>query len=134
MRPGSTFIRFILGGLVNTGTTYVLFLCLTSIVSVSVAYTMAYISGIALGYIVNVRFVFESGASVRTAVRFPLVYIVQYAWGLAVLSLLVRGLGMLPALAMLVSIGTSVPLTFFLARYVLARPTAPHDTARLRAP
>jgi putative flippase GtrA len=118
----STFVRFLAGGLLNTGLTYVLFLGLTSVLPVSVAYTIAYVSGIVLSYLVNVQFVFRSRASVRTVLRFPIVYVVQYLWGLALLSLLVGALGMAPAVAMLVTIATSVPLTFVMARSMLARP------------
>jgi putative flippase GtrA len=117
----STFVRFSGGGLLNTGLTYVLFLRLTSVLPVSVAYTIAYVSGIVLSYFVTVQFVFRSRASVRTVLRFPIVYVVQYLWGLALLSLLVRALGMAPAVAMLVTIATSVPLTFVLTRSMLAR-------------
>jgi len=121
MNPGAVrFARFVAFGLLNTGLTYALFLVLQPALGHMAAYTVAYLAGIAISYLLNVRFVFRSRPSWRTAIRFPLVYLAQYLWGAAVMAVLVDLWGVRPAYAMLAVTGTSVPLTFILSRLVLA--------------
>jgi putative flippase GtrA len=115
----SQFVRFLLGGGINTAVTYVLFLVLSSFVHHAVAYSIVYLIGIGLSYAINVRWVFRSHSSARTVVAYPMIYGVQYVYGLAVLSLLIDRLALSSDIAMLIVIGTSVPLTFVLSRALL---------------
>ena len=115
----SSFWRFLVGGAINTGLTYVLFLLLDRVLHHSLAYTLAYLAGIALAYVLATTYVFRTGIELRSALRFPGVYALQYLYGLAALSLLVDIVRMPSALAMLVVIATSVPLTFLLARFAV---------------
>lgn len=115
----SQLIRFLLGGGINTIVTYLLFLVLSSFMHHTAAYSIVYLLGIAFSYVINVRLVFRSAASVRTAVAYPLIYGVQYVYGLVVLSLLIDRIGLPREIAMLMVIGTSVPLTFLLTRALL---------------
>src|SRR5438067_1881895 len=85
---GNEWLRFVLVGGVNTGVTFVLFLALCWVMPAPAAYTVTYIAGIGLSYLLNSLFVFQTDISVRTALRFPLVYVVQYLYGLAVVSVL----------------------------------------------
>ncbi|GLW96928.1 GtrA family protein [Microtetraspora sp. NBRC 16547] len=116
---GSPFARFLIGGAVNTGVTYGLFVVVALWLPVSVAYTLVFLSGIALSYVINTAFVFRTRASIGSAVRFPGVYLVQYFVGLALLTLLVR-LGVASWVAMPMTMCVTVPLTFVMSRYVLA--------------
>jgi putative flippase GtrA len=115
----SSFWRFLVGGAINTGLTYVLFLLLDRVLHHSLAYTLAYLAGIALAYVLATTYVFRTGIELRSALRFPGVYVLQYFYGLAALSLLVDIVRMPSALAMLVMIATSVPLTFLLTRFAV---------------
>jgi putative flippase GtrA len=112
-------IRFLLVGGLNTGVTFVLFLALCWVMPAPAAYTATYIAGIALSYVLNSLFVFGTDLSLRTALRFPLVYLVQYLYGLAVVSALTGWLRVPNAAAIAVVIVTSLPLTYVLSRMAL---------------
>ena len=108
---------FLIAGVINPLLTYGMFLILSSFLSYGIAYTITYLSGIALAYGLASTFVFGTGFDLRAALRFPFVYVVQYIYGLVVLSILIDGVHASRHVAILVVIVTSVPLTFFLRRY-----------------
>ena len=84
----SQFIRFLVGGFLNTAVTYVLFIALAFFLTNAIAYTIAYAIGIAFSYLINTRFVFSTRVSARSAFAYPGVYLAQYLLGLAVLRTL----------------------------------------------
>jgi putative flippase GtrA len=112
------FFRFLLGGGANTAITYCLFLLLQWVMPAAAAYTISYIVGILLAYGINTMFVFQAKPSVRTALQFPAVYVIQYFSGLAFLTLFTY-LGLSNAAAMLLTIVVNVPISFLMTRYVL---------------
>jgi len=112
------FFRFLAGGVANTTLTYALFVTLGLLMPPLAAYTISYVAGIGLSYLINTLFVFRTRASLRSALQFPGVYLVQYCLGLAILALLTR-LGIDSRLAMVVVIAVNIPVTFVLTRYVL---------------
>jgi putative flippase GtrA len=114
------FTRFLIGGLANTGGTYVLFVLLVSWMHPQIAYTLVFIVGIALSYAINTLFVFRSGMSLGSVLRFPVVYAVQYVAGLVLLTVLIN-VGFDSRLAMIVVIALAVPLSFVLIRLALHR-------------
>lgn len=120
--------RFLAAGAVNTGLTYLLYLALLAVLPYVGAYTIAYVSGIALSYVLNARFVFRTPLSLGAALRFPLVYVVQYATGSCVLVAAVDGAGVSRGLGMLAAIAVSVPATFALSRGLLRRQAARRST------
>ena len=113
-----TFVRFLLVGATNTLFSYLLYLLLLTFVSYLPAYSIAYCAGVLLSYFLNVLFVFKKRVSFATFLKFPLVYVVQYALGASILWLLVSKAGASPALAMIVVIVVTIPVTFFLSRLV----------------
>ena len=114
------FVRYLIAGATNTALTYGLLLVAMQWIAYLAAYTVVYILGIAIGYWLQSRFVFRVPIDWRTAVRFPLVYIVQYVVGAVLLWLLVD-VARIPATwaALLIVLGT-VPLGFFLSRRIMA--------------
>lgn len=112
------FFRFLLGGGANTAITYGLFVLLQWIIPAVAAYTIAYIAGILLSYVINTMYVFKAKPSVRTALQFPAIYVVQYVSGLIFLALFTY-IGLSNAIAMLLVIVVNVPISFFMTRYVL---------------
>ena len=78
-------LRFLISGAVNTTLTYAAYLGLLGLIGYVPAYTIAYIAGIALSYALNTIFVFRAAPTLRSAMLFPLIYLVQYLLGLAVL-------------------------------------------------
>ncbi|GAA3088799.1 GtrA family protein [Streptosporangium carneum] len=130
------FARFLVGGTVNTCTGYGLFLVLSWWLPPSAAYSVTYVFGVAFSYAINTFFVFRTRASVGSAARFPLAYLLSYLVGLALLTAL-TGAGLDSRIAMVVVMAVNVPLTFVMTRRVLRGGTrAPEDdrASRVAAP
>lgn len=125
-----TFGRFLVAGLVNTVVTWALYLALLLVLPYLAAYTLAYLLGVGLGYLLNAAFVFRVRLDWRGLLRMPLVYGVQLGAGNAVLWLTVSKLGVDPRIALLASIGVSVPLTFALSRFILVGLDGSRRTSR----
>jgi len=118
-RTPSQFLRYLFAGGVNTLATYALLVVLLRVLPYLVAYTTAYILGIALGYALQSRFVFGVPIAWRTALRFPLAYVAQYAFGALLLWLLIDRFGVAPDLAALVVVVAGIPVGFLLNRRAL---------------
>lgn len=106
----------------NTGVTLLLFELLRRVMPYLAAYSITYVIGIGLSYWLNANFVFKIRKSVRNAIAFPLVYVVQYLVGALLLWALVGKLALHPAVAVIVVVASTLPLTFVLTRFVLRRP------------
>ena len=92
-------LRFILAGVLNTALGYGLYCGLLLVSTYPVAYTISYVAGIFISYILNCMFVFRTRPSMRSAVRYPLIYVVQYVFGITLVTVLVRGVGLDPRIA-----------------------------------
>ena len=113
------FVRFVFVGAVNTGSTYVLYALFALFLDYAIAYTLSYLAGIVIAYVLNARFVFDEPLRFSKALLYPLVYVVQYLCGLFLLHLLIDTLGLDKFLAPFVVIILSLPLTFVMNRLVL---------------
>lgn len=113
------FPRFLLAGASNTAFSFLLYYLLLPYLGYLPAYTIAYSAGVVWSYFLNVSFVFKRQASFIGFLKFPLVYIIQYALGAATLWLLVGMMGMSPNIAMAGVIVTTLPVTFLASRYLL---------------
>ena len=118
-RTSSQFLRYLVAGGVNTLATYAVLVALMRVLPYLAAYTSAYVLGIALGYALQSRFVFGVPIAWRTALRFPLAYIAQYAFGALLLWLLVSRMAVAPDLAAIVVVVASIPVGFLLNRRAL---------------
>ena len=110
------FSGFLVVGAVNTAVTYALFLVLARYTHYWIAYTIAFVVGIALSYVLNALFVFKGRHSTGAMFKFPFVYVFQYLYGSLALVAIVEGLGIAKPVAMLIVIATSVVMTFVLVR------------------
>ena len=115
------FARFLGAGLVNTGVGYGAYLLLLQWIGYELAYAAAYVVGIVVAYVLNSLFVFRSRMGLRTALRYPLVYLAQYLFGAALLYGMVNWLGFDHRWAALIALFLSVPVSFLLNRLVLRR-------------
>jgi putative flippase GtrA len=113
--------RYVAAGVVNTAITYVLLLAAMRSMDYRIAYTLVYVVGIALAYVLQSRFVFEVPLQAHKAFGFPVVYLVQYLFGMASLWLLLDVAGLPASIAALLSIALNVPLGFVLSRFWLTR-------------
>jgi putative flippase GtrA len=113
------FARFIVAGAANTGISYAVYLLLLVLMPYLAAYTISYLVGIVISYLLLTRFVFRTPRRLATAVRFPLVYVAQYLIGSTVIVLLVETMGVRASIAAIVAIVVSIPVTFALSRLLL---------------
>lgn len=115
-----SFVRFLIVGVANTAVSYVLYLGLLTLMSYPLAFTLTFVLCVLASYAFNTRFVFGARWSWRGAAQFPAVYLGQYLVGLLLMWVLVGRLGMDERLAPLLVIAVSVPLTYVMARAVIA--------------
>jgi putative flippase GtrA len=116
-------LRFIVIGAINTVATYALYLVLLPQAGYKLAYTAAYVVGIVFAYLLNTRFVFRVRRTLASFTLFPLVYLVQYALGIATLYVAVTLFNVPERFALIASIVVTIPITFLLSRLVLKRST-----------
>jgi putative flippase GtrA len=114
------FARFLISGVLNTGITYLLYLGFLQIASYRIAYTTAFVLGIFISYGLNALFVFRAGITLRSLIRFPLVYLVQYVLGLVLMTTLIEFVGIAAWLAPMFVVLVTVPLTFVLSRTIFS--------------
>ena len=124
MRPRlRRLVSFVIGGGLNTGVTYLIYLLLHLQLRLSyqLAYLLAYAAGIAFSYCFNSKVVFKKRMSWRGLLVFPAVYVVQYAVSALALALIVER-GLMPewAAPLLVAVLT-LPLTYVLTKLVVNR-------------
>lgn len=118
---GSSVVRFLISGGLNTAVTYALYLVLLQFLNYRIAYTIAYVAGIVLAFVVNRTFVFRSHRGWRSVVLFPFVYLVQYLAGLTIAVVWIEYFRFPQELAPLAAIVVTLPLTFVLSRAVFGR-------------
>lgn len=113
MSPGANrWLRFVAGGAVNTAVTYALYLALAVVAPYQVAYLIAYVTGIALAYVINSKLVFATPLSLGRASTYPLIYVVQYLAAAGLLALLVEVAGMSETYAPLAVIVAMIPVSY----------------------
>jgi len=113
------FLRFLVVGGVNTGTTYLLYLLLLWLgASPLTAYNTSFVFGVFLSYVLNVKVTFQTKHSSRKLLSFPLVYVVQYAVGLLVLKVGLH-FGLPAEFAAIPVVLINLPVTFLMSRLLL---------------
>ncbi|AMJ57774.1 MULTISPECIES: GtrA family protein [Stenotrophomonas] len=115
-----TIARFLAGGALNTGSTFILYWLLLLVMEYQAAYAISFVTGILLSYVINTKFVFRTDYTLRKLILFPLVYIATYFAGAVVLDVSVSRFGVDALIAPFISICATLPLTYLLSRLVLA--------------
>lgn len=115
------FFRFLLTGGFNTGVTYVLYLVVLKFLPYMWSYSVSYICGIVLAFVLSRFFVFKEHRGMRSILFFPLVYVAQYLFGMLVIWFWVKNLQFSQELAPLAAIALSLPLTYFLTKMVFVK-------------
>ena len=113
-------LRFAVSGLINVVLSYCVYLLLLNYFSYPVSYTVSYIAGIIISYLLHSKLVFKQPLSLGKALQYPLVYLVQYLLGLVLMFLLVQVVGLSQKLAPVFVLLVTVPVTYFLSRRVIA--------------
>lgn len=113
-----SFARFLASGAFNTLFTYALYLMLLNIINYKASYTITYIFGIFLSYILNRYFVFKSTTGSRSILLYPLVYVAQYLTSMGILWLWVDYLHLNEKAAPLIAILITIPITYLLSKAI----------------
>ena len=115
----TSFKKFLVVGVINTGSTYLIYLFFNLFVAYSIAYTIAYLSGIAISYYLNARWTFASDISLHSAIMYPSVHVAQYFVGILSLHWLIVSLQMDEKVAPLIVVLLTLPVTFLLSKWIL---------------
>lgn len=115
------FRRFLLSGAFNTAATYAIYLALLLVLPYAISYTIAFCAGIVIAYVLTRSFVFRVNGSVSTVFTFPLIYLVQYLTGIAVVSAWIELFGGAVTIAPIAAAFVTVPLTFILSKWLFMR-------------
>ncbi len=113
------FSLFILMGGINTLLGYAIYALFLLFLPYTISYTLSYGLGIFIAYYLNSRFVFKTKFSLAKAAQYPLVYVFQYIAGVLILRLLVGVFAIHVLIAPIIVVGFTIPLTFFLSRFIL---------------
>lgn len=119
------WLRFLLGGVVNTAFSYAVYLALNTILAYQVAYFIAYALGVVFSYWFNAIVVFRVSLSWKGLLSYPVVYVVQYVVSAFLLGGLVEFAGIVESLAPLVVAIVMVPVTYVMSKFVLERTSHP---------
>jgi putative flippase GtrA len=85
----------------------------------NIAYSIGFLSGIVISYCLNTKYVFHENFALKKIVQFPIVYLIQYLFGISNLYILVEKLGINAKLAAIIIIILTIPLTFILSRLII---------------
>jgi len=111
------FARFLVVGTANTAASYVIYLLLLLVVDYRVAYTAAFVAGLAGGYLMHARFVFRARPGARSAASYLVTYAAMYLVSFLVLYVAVDRLSVPKPLGMLAALAFTVPASFILLRW-----------------
>ena len=115
----SELFKFIFFGGVNTVLSYAIYLIFQLFLIYPVAFSLAYIIGIFMSYYLNSRFVFKREVSLTKALRYPIVYLVQYLLSISLLCILIEIFSLNKLIAPALVILITIPATFFLSRFII---------------
>src|SRR4029453_9340166 len=110
------FPRFIAGGAANTPPSHGAYLLLLLYVDYRIAYTVAYLAGLALGYWAHATFVFRARLGGRSAIAYAATYAAMYVMALGVLAVAGGYMGIPKPVAMVAALCFTIPTTFLLLR------------------
>ena len=117
--PWREFPTFVFFGAVRTVLAYGIYLLLVLFIAYPVAYTVSYASGVFISYYLNARFVFREKLRLSNALQYPVVYLLQYLIGLALLYLLIDVAQLSKLLAPIFVVILTLPCTYLLSGYVI---------------
>lgn len=112
------FSKFIVAGAFNTGLTYLMYLGLLYFLPYIWAYSLTYVCGIILGYVLNAFWVFRKKPELKTMLAYPLTYAINYVLGVALLWLLVARVGVPKEIGPLIVVLISVPVMYLFTRAI----------------
>ena len=113
------WLRFLCGGGINTGLTYLTYLGLNTFLAYQASYLIAYSIGIVFSYWFNASIVFRTPLSWKGLVSHPIVYIAQYLVSALFLGGLIEILQISEIMAPIVVAITMIPVSYILIKFIL---------------
>ncbi|MET0683297.1 MAG: GtrA family protein [Casimicrobiaceae bacterium] len=110
------FARFLVVGTANTAASYGIYLLFLLAVDYRVAYTIAFVAGLAGGYLMHARLVFGARPGAWSAASYLATYAAMYLLSLLVIYIAVDRLSVPKPLGMLAALAFTVPASFILLR------------------
>ena len=114
-------IRFVVFGSLNTLIAYLLYLALLLFLPYPIAYSVSYVCGIFISYVLNATFVFHEPLRISRALQYPVIYVVQYVLSMGLLYVLVELLHFDKVVAPFVIASAMIPIAYLLSRYIITR-------------
>lgn len=113
------WLRFLLGGVVNTAFSYAIYILLNTVFVYQIAYLISYTLGVLFSYWFNASFVFHVSMTWRGLFLYPSVYVIQYVISAFLLSALVEYAGVMESFAPLLVSIVMMPVTYVISKFVL---------------
>lgn len=113
------WLRYLLGGGVNTVITYGIYLALNLVLGYQWAYLFAYALGVVFSYCFNAVLVFRVPLSWKGFFSYPLVYVIQYGSSALLLGVLVEFANMSEKFVPLLVSVCMVPLSYTISKLIL---------------
>lgn len=116
----SSFIRFVIVGILATGIHYGIYLLLNQVIPANPAYAAGYVISFICNFFLTSRFTFKKKASVKKGLGFALSHLVNFLLHMLLLNVFLR-LGVRESLAPIPVYCICVPVNFLLVRFVFNR-------------
>jgi len=113
------WLRFILGGGINTIFSYGIYLLLHHYLMYQLAYFFSYCIGIVFSYWFNSTVVFRVSLNIKAFFAFPSVYLLQYAISAFFLGIAVNIFGLSEKFSPLIVTVVMVPITYAMTKFML---------------
>lgn len=113
------FMRFLIVGIINTLSTYLIYLFLLIVFNYHISYTISYIAGIIISYYLNSIYVFKEKVSFIKFLKYPIVYVVQYLINLATMFLFIEYLHFQQQIVPIIVMVLSIPITYLLSKLII---------------
>ncbi|MFN3235530.1 MAG: GtrA family protein [Pseudomonadales bacterium] len=111
--------RFLTSGAFNTLLSYLMFLFFNLYFEYLVAYTLAYVFGVFSAYALHSIFVFREKLSFMKSAQYQVMYVLLYVVSITTVYLLVELLNSPEALAPVLAMLVTVPVSYILGRLVI---------------
>ncbi len=116
----SRVLRFLLSGGLTTAASWLTYLLLLQVLPYRWSYSIAYVLGVVLAYLLYRHFVFRRNGGARAVAALLAAYLLQYLLGLLLVTLWVQALGAPAVWAPLFAVVVSLPFTYAINRWGFA--------------
>ena len=110
----SKFRKYIIGGILNTLITYLVYIFLLIFFSYLIAFTASFFSGIIFSYFINSRLVFEQKLYLKGAIVYPMVYLFYYILNIGFLYVFIEVASLPEEVGPILVLPIVVPIMFLI--------------------